>query len=300
MQRTYSLCGVNDSTREAAGHISFLPALRFSIAAQAAAARRITKVSFSVVPGNRAIGGLRMWVVGCPGTEIAPAPLSTGILGWIAAMAASFIHPVIGYRQGSRSLTVVLMACQPLSRTGLAHGLEWEAAPGEALMCPPRGRSRRCRCPRNLEHFASPLPSRAPAQSLRSGRRPARRDARRTGARRRYPHRHAPRRYRTAGCEGGSRPGSRGSNSRSTPLDGPKCARMMLARSCEAGLRPTASRRISRASSSMERPFPAARVRNRVFTSSSRLRIVMLAMSMLSVRPGATYATIAMQSSHRR
>ena len=48
--------------------------------------------------------------------------------------------------------------------------------------------------------------------------------------------------------EGGSRAGLHGGNIRSTPLDGPKCARMMLARFLELGLRPTASRRISRAS----------------------------------------------------
>ena len=39
----------------------------------------------------------------------------------------------------------------------------------------------------------------------------------------------------------------------------------------------TASAKITRASSSIERPLPAARMRRRVFTPSSRLRIVMLA-----------------------
>ena len=42
---------------------------------------------------------------------------------------------------------------------------------------------------------------------------------------------------------------------------------MMLVRLRELGLRPTTSRRISRASSSMERPLSAARTRSRVLTS---------------------------------
>ena len=77
--------------------------------------------------------------------------------------------------------------------------------------------------------------------------------------------------------DGGSPPGSRGGSTRSTPLAGPKCERMMLVRFRELGLRPTTSPRIRRASSSMERPLSAARTRRRVLTSSSRLRIVMVA-----------------------
>ena len=68
-----------------------------------------------------------------------------------------------------------------------------------------------------------------------------------------------------------------GGSSRSTPPSGAIRARMASARLREPGLRPTASPRISRASSSIERALPAARTRRRVFTSSSRLRIVMLA-----------------------
>ena len=56
---------------------------------------------------------------------------------------------------------------------------------------------------------------------------------------------------------------------------------MMLATSLVSGSSPTASPRIKRASSSIDLPLPAARTRKRVFTSSSRLRIVMLA----NIRP---------------
>ena len=61
--------------------------------------------------------------------------------------------------------------------------------------------------------------------------------------------------------DGGGRAGPRGGNSRSTPSSGPKCARTTLARSRRPGPRPTASRRISRASSSMERSLSPARPR---------------------------------------
>ena len=77
--------------------------------------------------------------------------------------------------------------------------------------------------------------------------------------------------------DGGSPAISRGGNSKSTPRDGPKCVRMMLARSRDSGVHPTASPRIRRASSSIDRPLPAARTHKRVVTSASRLRIVMLA-----------------------
>ena len=83
--------------------------------------------------------------------------------------------------------------------------------------------------------------------------------------------------------DGGSRPGSRAGNCRSTPLSGPKCERMMLTRFREPGFRATASRRIRRASSSLDLPRSAARTRRRIFTSSSKLRIVMLAMSLRSI-----------------
>lgn len=53
-------------------------------------------------------------------------------------------------------------------------------------------------------------------------------------------------------------------------------ARMALARFRRAIFGSRAFLRINRASSSMERPLSAARIRSRVFTSSSRLRIVML------------------------
>ncbi len=71
--------------------------------------------------------------------------------------------------------------------------------------------------------------------------------------------------------------GIRGGSSRSTPPSGSIRARVAAARLRGPGFRPTTSRRISRASSSIERPLSAAYTRNRVFTSSSRLRIVMLA-----------------------
>ena len=87
--------------------------------------------------------------------------------------------------------------------------------------------------------------------------------------------------------EGGSCPGSRGGNSRSTPPRGVIRARMELARFRRAIFGFTAFLRITRASSSMERPLSAARIRSRVFTSSSRLRIVMLAMLMSTGGYGA-------------
>ncbi len=84
--------------------------------------------------------------------------------------------------------------------------------------------------------------------------------------------------------DGGSRAESRSGNSRSTPFSGPKCDRMMLVRSRDRSSRPTALRRICLTSSSIEWPFPAARTRRRVRMSSSRFRIVMLAMSGVSLR----------------
>lgn len=73
---------------------------------------------------------------------------------------------------------------------------------------------------------------------------------------------------------------------------------MAAARLRVRGLCTTASRRISRASSSMDRPLPAARTRNRVFTSSSRLRMVMLANGVPHRTAEALiYAATAMQSS---
>lgn len=67
--------------------------------------------------------------------------------------------------------------------------------------------------------------------------------------------------------EGGSRPGPRGGNSRSTPSRGVIRARMDLARFRHAIFGYTAFLRITRASSSMERPLLAARTRSRDFTS---------------------------------
>ncbi|MCE2493117.1 MAG: hypothetical protein J4F40_10995 [Alphaproteobacteria bacterium] len=76
----------------------------------------------------------------------------------------------------------------------------------------------------------------------------------------------------------------RGGNSNSTPPKGLNSSWIAVPRPFSGtACRPTASRRISRTPSSMERPFPAARLRSRIFTSSSRLRIVMLAMSRRSV-----------------
>lgn len=72
---------------------------------------------------------------------------------------------------------------------------------------------------------------------------------------------------------------------------------MKAARFFGSASRPTASHRILRTSSSIERPLPAALVRSRVFTSSSRFRIVMLAKSMSSAQVRSEpYALIATQS----
>lgn len=100
--------------------------------------------------------------------------------------------------------------------------------------------------------------------------------------------------------DGGSRTGPRGGNSRSAPLLGPKRERLMLARFREPGLRPAAARGISRAFS-RERPLPTASARPPRFhiVSSSRLRIVMLAIVILfySLLVGnPIYAAIAMRS----
>ena len=57
-----------------------------------------------------------------------------------------------------------------------------------------------------------------------------------------------------------------------------------------------AARRMSRASCSMERPFSAARMRSRRFSSSSRLRTVMLAKCPPPCFYMQDYTTIAMQS----
>ena len=104
--------------------------------------------------------------------------------------------------------------------------------------------------------------------------------------------------FKAQSKDGGSRAGSRGGNSRSTPPSGAIRARIAAARLRARGLCTTASRRISRASSSMDRPLPAARTRNRVFTSSSRLRIVMLANGVPHRTAEALiYAAIALQSS---
>ncbi len=80
---------------------------------------------------------------------------------------------------------------------------------------------------------------------------------------------------------GGSRMGSRCGTSNSTPPKGLNNSWIAVPKpfvGTETGS--TAMRRINRTSSSMERPLFAARTRNLVFTSSSRLRIVMLAMIM--------------------
>lgn len=76
---------------------------------------------------------------------------------------------------------------------------------------------------------------------------------------------------------GGARIALRGGSSRSTLLMAAN--RSPIARPRFFGVlgSATAWRRISRASSSIDRPCSAARTRNRRFTSSSRLRIVMLA-----------------------
>lgn len=87
---------------------------------------------------------------------------------------------------------------------------------------------------------------------------------------------------------------SRDGNSRSTPLVGPKCERMMLARFRELGLGPTASRNMSLASSSRERPLATTRALRRVITSSFRLRIVILAMTVPPCLP-QVYRVIPLQ-----
>ena len=84
--------------------------------------------------------------------------------------------------------------------------------------------------------------------------------------------------------QSGSRPrrsaGPRGGSSSSTPPRGAKHSRVNAAKFRGPDfLSLTASRRMMRTSSSIERLCSAARTRRRVFTSSSRLRIVMLAMS---------------------
>ena len=81
--------------------------------------------------------------------------------------------------------------------------------------------------------------------------------------------------------DGGSRPGPRGGSSRSTPPRDAIRARIALARFRGGGLRPTASHR-------------------RAFTSSSRLRIAMLATGPVLRSPmNAILGSLAMQSSRR-
>src|SRR5690606_22643462 len=80
---------------------------------------------------------------------------------------------------------------------------------------------------------------------------------------------------------GGSGIGSRTGNSNSIPPDRSTRARMALTRAAPelaSGEVLNATRKMFRASSSIERPCRAARTRRRAFTSSSRFRIVMLAM----------------------
>ena len=75
-----------------------------------------------------------------------------------------------------------------------------------------------------------------------------------------------------------NRPNSRGGMSSSTPPKGANRARMACARLVGDAASVSAARKIARASSSIERPCSAAWTRRRCFMSSSRLRIVMLAM----------------------
>ncbi len=96
---------------------------------------------------------------------------------------------------------------------------------------------------------------------------------------------------------GGSRMGSLGGISSSTPPNG-------LNSSCIAvpsflvgtGSSSRAARRMSRASCSMEWPFSAARMRSRLFNPSSRLRIVILATMQPPVLLSREYRMIAVQS----
>jgi hypothetical protein len=77
---------------------------------------------------------------------------------------------------------------------------------------------------------------------------------------------------------GGSRRGSRGYSGSSTPPNGAKRRLMAVARSTySAGTSGKAERRMQRASSSMDRPFRAARTRKRCFSASARFRMVRLA-----------------------
>jgi hypothetical protein len=86
---------------------------------------------------------------------------------------------------------------------------------------------------------------------------------------------------------GGARMGSRAGRSRSTPPTGATRPRMAAARLRGGGAALTTCRRISRASSSIERPCSAARTRRRRLRSSSRLRIVMLAIAAIKPSLGA-------------
>lgn len=81
---------------------------------------------------------------------------------------------------------------------------------------------------------------------------------------------------------GGSRIGSRAGNSRSARAAGATRARMAAVRSRGVSASTMTRRRMSRASSSMERPCSAAHTRRRCLISSSRLRMVLLATASLS------------------
>jgi hypothetical protein len=86
---------------------------------------------------------------------------------------------------------------------------------------------------------------------------------------------------------GGSRGGSRSGNSRSNPPKGSTSFRMCETHSApvSAAAGASASRRISRASSSMDFPCSAARMRSFVFNASSSCRIVNVAMLAMIASP---------------
>ena len=87
---------------------------------------------------------------------------------------------------------------------------------------------------------------------------------------------------KNVGASGRHRPADRppgGGSSSFTPPRGAKHSWMKAARFFGSASRPTTSRRISLVFSSIEWSLPAACVRSRVFKSSSRLRIVILARS---------------------
>lgn len=86
---------------------------------------------------------------------------------------------------------------------------------------------------------------------------------------------------------GGTRMGSRAGSARSTRSAGAPRARIAAARLRGAEPSDVTRRSMSRASSSIEWPRSAARTRRRCMISSARLRIVMLAMAVISVSVGA-------------